>query len=131
MDKRIFLALAALPLILTGCATPPPPIAFHQTDHTALVIESLNERTCRMLQPAVSSREQTDDLLQQVRSFQQHQTAVVILENYTASGLGSQFHDRSAVWFATLRRLGYEHIYFLQGNGATDPEGLPTIAEYD
>ncbi len=131
MSVRIFLALAALPFILTACATPPPPVAFHQTDRTALVIDSLNERTCRMLQPTASSREQTDDLLQQARAIQPHQTAVVILENYSASRLGTQFHERSTVWFATLRRLGYEHIYFLQGNGATSPEGLPTIAEYN
>jgi len=34
-------------------------------------------------------------------------------------------------WFIGLRGLGYQHIVFLQGNGSTDPNGLPTLAEYD
>ncbi len=131
MDKRIFSALAALPLILTGCATPPPPAAFHQNDNTALVIDSLDGRTARMLQPDVSSREQSDDLLQQARAFQQHKTAVVILENYTEPVMGRQFQDRGTPWFVTLRGMGYRNIYFLQGNGAANPEGLLTIIQYN
>jgi len=27
--------------------------------------------------------------------------------------------------------LGYEHIFFLQGKGVNDPEGLITLANYD
>jgi len=131
MNKRIFLALAALPLILTSCATLRPPVAFHKTDNTALVIESLDDRTCQMLQPTASAKEESDKLLEQARSFQQHQTAVVILENYTESRIGEQFNVRGTEWFVALRGLGYEHIYFLQGNGVTDPEGLPTIIRYD
>jgi hypothetical protein len=30
MYKRFFLALAVLPLLLTACATPRQPVAFHQ-----------------------------------------------------------------------------------------------------
>ena len=131
MNKRFFLALAVLPLILTACATPRPPVAFHKTDNTALVVESLDGRNCQMLQPTASAREQIDDLLQQARPFQQHQTAVVILENYTDSRTGAQFNDRGTTWFVALRGLGYEHIYFLHGNGVTDPEGLPTIVQYN
>jgi hypothetical protein len=56
---------------------------------------------------------------------------VVILENYTEPQVGEQFRDRSPQLFAGLRALGYEHIYFLQGRGVTDPEGLITLAEYD
>jgi hypothetical protein len=132
MYKKIFPALAALPFLLTSCATPQPlRVAFHKSDSTALVIDSLDRRTCQMLQPAASSREQNNKLVQQARSFQQHQTAVVILENYTESGIGSQFTDRGTPWFVVLRGLGYEHIYFLQGDGAATPEGLPTIVQYD
>ena len=131
MSKRIFLALAALPLILTSCATPHPPVAFHKTDNTSLVIESLDGRTCQMLQPTASAKEENDKLLEEARSFQQHQTAVVILENYTESRFGEQFRDRGTPWFVGLRGLGYKHIFFLQGKGVTDPEGLPTIVQYD
>jgi hypothetical protein len=131
MYKMILPALAALPLLLTACATRQPPVAFHKTDSTALVIESLDDSTGQMLQPAASGRERNDALLQQARSYQRHQTAVVILENYNEPGVGAQFDDRGTPWFVALRGLGYEHIYFLQGNGAANPEGLPTIVQYE
>jgi hypothetical protein len=131
MYKKFLLTLAALPLILTACATSRPSVAFHKTDNTTLVIESLGGRTCRMLQPTATDREQIDELLQRARFFQQHQTAVVILENYTEPQIGEQFDDRGTAWFVALRGLGYQHICFLKGNGVTDPEGLPTIFEYN
>ena len=65
------------------------------------------------------------------RPFSQHQTAVVILENYNEPQLGHEFRDRTLGWFIGLRGLGYQHIVFLKGNGVTDPNGLPTLAEYD
>jgi hypothetical protein len=96
-----------------------------------LVIESLDGHTCQMLQPTVSSNEAIDKLLAQARSLQQHETAVIILENYTESWAGEQFRDRGPQWFAGLRRLGYTHIYFLRGQGVSSPEGLPIIVQYD
>jgi hypothetical protein len=131
MYKKIFLALAALPLILTACATARPPVAFHKTDSTTLVIESLDGRNCQMLQPTTTTKEQIDELLQQARFLQQHEAAVVILENYTDPKIGAQFNDRGTEWFVALRGLGYQHICFMQGNGVTNPEGLPTIFEYN
>jgi hypothetical protein len=131
MEKNILLFLLALPLLLTSCATPRPPVAFHKTDDTMLVIESLDGRTGRILQPAASVVEPNDLLLARAHSLQQHQTAVVILENYTEPWLGEQFRDRGPQWFAGLRELGYEHIYFLRGQGVPDPEGLPTIVQYE
>src|SRR5580704_7433192 len=65
MNKNVFLILAALPFILTSCATPQPPVAFHKTDNTMLVIESLDGRTCQMLQPTASAKEENDKLLGQ------------------------------------------------------------------
>ena len=56
---------------------------------------------------------------------------MVILENYTEQEIGDQFRDRGTPWFIGLRSLGYEHIVFLQGKGAQDPEGLLTLAKYD
>jgi hypothetical protein len=131
MSKNIFLTLAALPLILTSCATSHPPVAFHNTDNATLVIQSLDDNTCQMLEPAASAKEENDKVLQQARSFRQHQTAVVILENYTEPRVGEQFQSRGTQWFVGLRTLGYEHIYFLQGRDVANPEGLPTIVKYD
>jgi hypothetical protein len=70
-------------------------------------------------------------LLDQAKTFAQHQTAVVILENYSEPQLGSEFRDRSVGWFIGLRGLGYQHIYFLRGSGVNSPDGLPLLAGYD
>jgi len=130
MRKFISLMLATVPLILTSCATPRPPVAFHNTDSTALVIQSLDTRTCQMLQPKATVREGNDLVLTQAKALPQHQTAVVILENYTESQLGEQYRDRGTPLFVALRGLGYEHIVFVQGNNVSDPNGLITLAEY-
>jgi hypothetical protein len=131
MKKIYILVLAALPVILSSCATPPPPQAFHNTDNTALVIRSLDESTCQMVQPAPSKREGYDDILALAKALTQHQTAVVILENYTEPEIGSQFRDRGTPLFVGLRNLGYQHIVFVQGAGVANPEGLITLANYD
>lgn len=131
MNRIALLALAALPLLLTSCATPLPPEAFHNTDGTALVIKSLDNTTCEMLQPTSSKREGCDNMLAQARTLPQHQTAVVILENYREPQIGSEFHDRGTALFVGLRNLGYQHIVFVQGTGVANPEGLITLASYD
>jgi len=123
-------ALAALAISLTSCATPRPPQAFHKTDNSAVVIESLDDKTGQMLQPAVSAPAENDAVLAKAVGLPQHQTAVVILENYTEPRIGSQYRDRGTPWFLGLRSLGYQHIVFLRGTGVTDPEGLITLVEY-
>jgi hypothetical protein len=131
MNKIYMLVFAALPVILSSCVTPPPPQAFHNTDNTALVIRSLDENTCQMIQPSPSKREGYDDILALAKALAQHQTAVVILENYTEPQIGSQFRDRGTPLFVGLRNLGYQHIVFVQGTGVANPEGLITLANYD
>ncbi|MDD5140783.1 MAG: hypothetical protein PHY43_11050 [Verrucomicrobiales bacterium] len=130
MKKFISLMLAALPLILTSCTTPPPPLVFHNTDSTALVIKSLDSGTCQMLQPTASAPGDNRQILTKAESLPQHQTAVVILENYTERRMGEQFRDRCTPLFIALRGLKYEHIIFLQGNNVSDPNGLIILAEY-
>jgi hypothetical protein len=125
------LSLMALAITVTSCTTQKPPQAFHNTDNTALIVESLDGRTCQMLQPAASGREDSDKLLANAMKLSQHQTAVVILENYTEPQIGAQFRDRGSLWFVGLRSLGYQHIVFLQGRDVSSPEGLITLAEYD
>ncbi|MFZ0826656.1 MAG: hypothetical protein WAO02_04460 [Verrucomicrobiia bacterium] len=131
MKKIYLLALVVLPMMLTSCATPPPPEAFHNTDNTAVVIKSLDESTCQMIQPVGSKREGIDNILAMAKALAQHQTAVVILENYSELQIGSEFHDRGAALFVGLRNLGYQHIVFVQGAGVANPEGLITLAKYD
>jgi len=130
MKKFIFLMLAVVPLILTSCATPRPPVVYHGTDSSALVIKSLDNRKCELLQPTTSAPGVNDLILSQIQALPQHQTAVVILENYTESSLGEQFRDRGTPLFVALRGLKYEHIVFLKGSNVSDPNGLITLAEY-
>jgi len=105
--KTIFLlALAALPIMLTSCATQSaPPQAFHNTDNTALVIASLNDTTCQMIQPTTSKGEKNDMVLAKAMALPEHQAAVVILENYTEPQIGEQFRDRGTALFVGLRNL--------------------------
>lgn len=131
MKQFCLLAFAVLPIVLTSCVTPEPPQAFHNTDNTALVIKSLDDNTCQMIQPAPSKREGCDNILAMAKALAQHQTAVVIMENYTEPQIGSQFRDRGTPLFVGLRNLGYQHIVFVQGTGVANPEGLITLASYD
>ncbi|MGA3283377.1 MAG: hypothetical protein ABSD57_02810 [Verrucomicrobiota bacterium] len=124
------LTLTALAIVLTSCATPRPPQAFHNTDNNAVVIESLDDKTGQMLEPTVSVREENDVVLAKAMGLSQRQTAVVILENYTEPRIGWQYRDRGTPWFVGLRSLGYQHIVFLQGRGVANPEGLTTLTEY-
>ena len=129
MNIRISLILLALAVGATSCATPSR--AFHNTDSTALVIESLDSQTSQMLQPNTSARKSNDQLLAEAAALSQHQTAVVILENYTEEEIGGQFRDRGTPWVVGLRNLGYQHIFFLQGVDVANPEGLTTLVRYD
>jgi len=129
--KKIFPCLtAALPLLLASCATAPRPQVFHNTDNSALVVASLDQGTCQVLAPTHIEREPSGVLLDQAKSFASHQTAIVILNNYSEPELGREFRDRSMGWFMGLRAVGYQHIVFLKGNGTTDPNGLLSLAEY-
>ena len=131
MKKTLLFLVAALPLILSSCATPPPRQAYHGMDTSALIVQSLDGKTCQVLSPTVIAREDSARLLDQAKNFAQHQTAVVILENYSEAQLGTEFRDRTLGWFIGLRGLGYQRIIFLKGTGASDPNGLLTLAEYD
>jgi hypothetical protein len=123
----ISLALGALAVSLTSCAS--PTVAYHHTDNTALVIQSFDDQTGQMLQPTVSTRKSNDELLGETAKLSQHQTAVVILEDYTDSKTGEQFRDRSTSWVVGLRYQGYANIIFLRGQGVADPEGLSMITQ--
>ena len=131
MKKSLLLSLAALPVILSSCATPQPPQAYHTTDSSALVIDAMDARSSRIVMPTPSGPIANDEILTTAKKLPQHQTAVVILENYNEPQAGDEFRNRGTPWFIGLRCLGYEHIVFLQGNGAGNPEGLLTVAKYD
>jgi hypothetical protein len=131
MKIILSMAVAGLAVLLTSCATPPPPQAFYNIDNTALVIKSLDSGTSQMIQPMVSGREKNDNLLARAMALPQRQTAVVILENYTEPQIGEQFRDRGTPLFVGLRNLGYQHIVFVQGMGVASPDGLMTLAKYD
>ena len=129
LNIKTSLALVALAIISTSCATPPR--TFHNYDNTALVIESLDYQTCRMLRPDASASEDNDKFLARAATLSKGETAVVILENYTESQIGDQFRDRGTYWLVSLRNLGYRHVVILQGQDITELEGLKILADYD
>ena len=131
MKKVVLLLVAALPVIVSSCASDAPRQAYHSTDNDALIVQSLDGHSCQVLAPTAINREEDANLLDQARAFAHHDTAIVILENYSEPQLGTEFRDRSFGWFVGLRGLGYQHIVFLKGNGVNNADGLPTLAEYD
>ena len=130
MKKKFPCLAAALPLLLSSCATAPQPQVFRNTDNSALVAVSLDTGTCQVLSPTHVDREPSGVLLDQAKNFTVHNTAIIILENYSEPQPGPEFRDRTMGWFMGLRGLGYQHIVFLKGNGTTDPNGLLSLAEY-
>ena len=131
MKKSLIIALAALPVFLTACASPKPPQAFHSTDSNAVVIKCVDGRTSELIAPTPTGPEANSTVMGKVSAINGPKTAVVILENYNEEKVGDVFRDRSTPWFMGLRTLGYDHVVFLQGNGSDSPEGLVTIARYD
>ena len=131
MKKSLLIVLAALPVFITACATPKPPVAFHGTDSSALVIKSVDGRTSEIIAPTGSGPIANGSMMSKISAIPGHQTAVVILENYNEAKVGDEFRDRGTPWFIGLRTLGYDHIVFLQGHGTDSPEGLATLARYD
>jgi hypothetical protein len=122
------LVLATMAVCLMSCVGPSR--AYHNTDPTALVIQSIDSQNARMLQPNVTDRKNMDDVLSEAGTLSQRQTAVVILEDYYEEEIGDQFRDRGTPWVVGLRRLGYQNIVFLKGLGVANPEGLITIVQY-
>jgi len=125
------MALAALALASSSCTTPQPPQVFHPNSSGALVIDSLDANTCKLLQPAAAGPRSNDSALAEALALPQHNEAVIILENYTEPTFGEQFRNRGTSWFVGLRNLGYQRIVFLQGNGVANPDGLITLVEYE
>ena len=131
MKKSLLIVLAALPVFITACSTPKPPVAFHGTDSSALVIKSVDGRTSEIIAPTGSGPIANSSMMDKISAIPGHQTAVIILENYNEAKVGDEFRDRGTPWFMGLRTLGYEHIVFLQGHNTDSPEGLATLARYD
>ncbi len=124
------MALAALAIFMTSCATTRSPQAFNNTDDDAMVIDSLDNRTGQLLEPTPSVKVESNVVLEKAKDRSKRQTALVILENYDESQIGLQYRIHGTPWFIGLRGLGYDHIVFLQGRGVPNPEGLITLTEY-
>jgi hypothetical protein len=131
MKRILFSTLVGLLLLVSSCSTPQAPQAYHAIDNTALVIQSLDNSVSRIIEPTPSGNVANTQILSTAKSMPQHQTAVIILENYQEPQLGDQFRNRATPWFISLRGLGYDHIVFLQGKGNNNPEGLIELAKYD
>ena len=125
----LFLCLSAM-IMVCSCTTSAPQQSFHNTDNAALIIKSMNIRSSQVIAPKLLAEADNSQTLDQLREFAGGKTAIVILENYADTEAGSDFRNRGQAWFMGLRGLGFQHIVFVRGNGVTDPNGLPVVAEY-
>jgi hypothetical protein len=133
MNKTFFPLLAILPVLLTSCATPqpPPPQVYRSGESPALVIDSLDDKTSRLLLPDITKDSLNETTVAQAKKLGKQPMAVVILENFHENQPGDEFRDRGVSWYVNLRSLGYERIVFLHGNGTPNPDGLVTLVKYD
>ncbi len=132
MKITIPICLLILPIILSSCATPAPPSqAYYKIDDMAVVIDSLDANNCQFIHPNRPASEPNDVALREAHTLFQHQTAVVILENYKEAQPGDEFRSRTTALYVGLRNAGYEHVVFLQRKGVSDNEGLVSLADYN
>ena len=130
MKIGTLLATAGLAILSTSCATTQPPQSFHNTDNSAVIIDSLNDKRSQMLQPATTVRGDNDTVLAKAMKSSRHQTTAVTLQDYDESQAGLQYHIRGTPWIVELRGLEYEHFVYLQDKGITNPGGLITLTQY-
>jgi hypothetical protein len=130
MKKAPWMLILSLSGLLCSCSTSDSPPVFHSTDEACLVVESLDNRSARVIAPTALPPLDDAQVLDRIKPLGPHRTAVVILEEYSEAQPGPQFRDRTFPWFMGLRGLGYQHIVFLQGHGVSAPDGLPVLAEY-
>jgi len=130
MKISALMPLAALAILSSSCATTPPPQSLHNTDNSAVVIDSSHGKSSQMLQPATIVRQENDRILARAMKLSRDQNAIVILGSDDDSHGGLQYRIRGTPWFVELRGLDYEHAVLLQDTGVTIPEGLITLTEY-
>jgi hypothetical protein len=130
MKKGFRVLMLSLPVLLGSCASDPP-AAFHKSNPSLLVIDSLDNRSCQVVAPFESAKMDNSQLLDKIKTLEKSHAVIVIVENYHEAKLGPEFRDRSFPLFFCLRTLGYEHIVFVQGKGFPDPDGLLVLAEYN
>src|ERR1035438_61758 len=103
-----------LSVLLSSCATgKSTPQAFRNTDDSALIVESFDNRNSQDNAPTDKNDTAIARALNVARNLAQHRTAIVILENYSEPEIGVQFRNRATAWFVGLRGVGYQHIVFL------------------
>ena len=124
------LALAALAVLSTSCATTQPPQSFHNSDNSAVIIDSLNDKRSQMLQPASTVWVDNDTFLVKAMKLSRPQAPAVTLQDYDESQVGLQYRIRGTPWYVELRGLEYEHFVFLRDTAFTNPGGLITLTQY-
>ena len=124
------IALAALAVLSTSCATTPPTQSSHNRDNGAVVIGSLEGKASQMLQPAAIIQQDNDAVLARAMKLSGHQTTVVTPAKTDESQMGLQYRIRGTPWFVELRGLGFEHVVSNQDSGVFNPGGLITFTQY-
>jgi hypothetical protein len=124
------MVLAPLAILLTSCATTSPPQTLHNAHNDAVAIDNTNVKTNLVRQPATTVQDDNDMVAANVVNLSKRQTATTTPENNDQPQSGLEYHIHGTPWFIGLRGLRNEHVVFLQGKGASNPEGLITLTQY-
>jgi len=119
----------ALPLILTSLRHARPPRPSTIRDNTALVIASLDNRTCEMIQPTATAPSENNKVLAKEMKFPQHQTAVVILEITPEPQWAISFRARGTPLFHRPARSRLSaHSFFSRATAPAIPKACPRLS---
>jgi len=130
MKISALMALAALAILSTSCATTPPPQSSHNPDNGAVVIGSLDRKASQLLQPAATLQQGNDTVLASAMKLSGHQTTDVTPGKTDESLMGLQYRIRGTPWIVELRGLGFDHAVSVQDSGVFNPGGLITFTQY-
>jgi hypothetical protein len=119
-EEILLLAVAALPVLVSSCATPKPAQVCHNADASGLIVKSFDNRTCEVIAPTAIVREANARVRGQATVFPRHQTAVVILENDSKPQVSPEFRDRTFGWFIGLRGCAAVRCDSKTGRSLTD-----------
>lgn len=124
------MALAALAALLTSCATTRQPQTLHNSVNDAVISQNSDVKTNPVRNPAFAGMDDSSVVAAKAMNLSKRQAPATTPANYEQPPAGLEYRIRGTSWFIGLRGLRDEHVVFLQGKGASNPEGLITLTQY-
>ena len=134
MMKKTSVPLLLAMLLMTSCATAPPPQAalprFNEEAQADLIIRYYSDDTSYVLKPEMTEGPfltilKKDAVLALAKQQLGRQLAVVALIHYSVD---SQADAVKSDWTSLLTEAGYQRIVFLHARNSMKMNGLPILA---